>query len=64
MELRAAPRSGRVHTEGIHPLATKLQVSGSGVVVESSVLGVVILTLSLVFFYLYLVYVYPVVNVF
>jgi hypothetical protein len=51
-------------TDGIETLSTKLQISGSGVAVESSVLGVIILTLSLVFFYLYLVFVYPVTNVF
>ena len=46
------------------PLATQLEVSAKGVVVNSSVLGIVILALSLAFFYLYLVYVYPIVNVF
>jgi hypothetical protein len=37
----------------------KLSVSG-GVEVNSSVLGVIILVISLAFFYLYLIYVYPV----
>jgi len=41
-------------------LASELAVSGSGITVKSSVLGVVILALSLAFFYLYLVYVYPI----
>lgn len=41
-------------------LATQLEISAKGVIVNSSVLGVVILTLSLAFFYLYLVYVYPI----
>jgi hypothetical protein len=46
------------------PLATQFEVSAKGVVVNSSVLGIVILAVSLAFFYLYLVYVYPIVNVF
>jgi hypothetical protein len=41
-------------------LAAELEISAKGVVVKSSVLGVLILTLSLAFFYLYLVYVYPI----
>jgi hypothetical protein len=46
------------------PLATEVRISAKGVVVNSSVLGVIILGLSLAFFYLYLVYVYPIQNVF
>ena len=49
---------------GDSPLATRLEISAKGVVVNSSVLGVIILALSLAFFYLYLVYVYPIQNVF
>lgn len=49
---------------GENPLATHLELSAKGVVVNSSVLGVIILGLSLAFFYLYLVYVYPIQNVF
>lgn len=45
-------------------LTTRLELSAKGIVVNSSVLGVVILAVSLAFFYLYLVYVYPIVNVF
>src|SRR5262245_44563462 len=41
-------------------LATQLEISAKGVVVNSSVLGVIVLALSLAFFYLYLVYVYPI----
>jgi hypothetical protein len=44
-------------------LATQIEVSAKGLVVNSSVLGVIILGLSLAFFYLYLVYVYPIQNV-
>jgi hypothetical protein len=46
------------------PFATQLEVSAKGIIVNSSVLGVIILGLSLAFFYLYLVYVYPIQNVF
>lgn len=45
-------------------LATRFEISAKGLVVNSSVLGVIILTLSIAFFYLYLVYVYPIQNVF
>jgi hypothetical protein len=45
-------------------LKTQLEISAKGVIVNSSVLGVIILALSLAFFYLYLVYVYPIQNVF
>jgi hypothetical protein len=51
-------------TDSRDETVTKVQFSATGVVVESSVLSIVILTLSLGFFYLYLVYVYPVTNVF
>jgi len=44
-------------------LATQLEVSAKGIVVNSSVMGVIILALSLAFFYLYLVYVYPITDV-
>ena len=39
--------------------SNKIEISLEGVKVSSPVLGVIILTLSLGFFYLYLVYVYP-----
>lgn len=45
-------------------LSTQLEIGAKGVVVNSSVLGVIILALSLAFFYLYLVHVYPIRNVF
>jgi hypothetical protein len=51
-------------TDAPNPLATQLEISAKGVVINSSVLGVIILGLSLAFFYLYLVYVYPIQNVF
>jgi hypothetical protein len=40
--------------------AHNLEISTTGLKVSSPVLGVIILALSLVFFYLYLVYVYPI----
>jgi hypothetical protein len=45
-------------------LSTQLELSTKGIVVNSSVLGVIILALSLAFFYLYLMFVYPIHNVF
>lgn len=43
---------------------TEISLSLSEVKVRSPVLGVIILTISLAFFYLYLVHVYPIRNVF
>lgn len=40
-------------------LASELDIGSKGITVKSSVLGVIVLALSLAFFYLYLVYVYP-----
>ncbi len=45
---------------GSTPAETQLDVSAKGIRVQSSVLGVIILVISLLFFYLYLVYVYPI----
>lgn len=61
---RRAEAVGAAVAAAPSPLATQLEVSAKGVVVNSSVLGVIILGLSLAFFYLYLVYVYPIQNVF
>lgn len=41
----------------------KVEISAKGIIVNSSVLGVVILCLSLAFFYLYLVHIYPIRDV-
>jgi hypothetical protein len=46
------------------PQETELSLSLREVNVRSPVLGVIILTISLAFFYLYLVHVYPIRNVF
>ena len=44
--------------------ASEVELSVKGVKVRSPVLGVIVLTISLAFFYLYLIYVYPIQNVF
>jgi hypothetical protein len=54
----------RRETDPTHAEETELSLSLSEVKVRSPVLGVIILTISLVFFYLYLVHVYPIRNVF
>jgi hypothetical protein len=46
----------RVETEAV----TKIAISGKSIEVSSPVLGVIILVISLLFFYLYLVFVYPI----
>jgi hypothetical protein len=56
--------AGAAVAEPAIPMGTQLEFSTKGVVVNSSVMGVIILSLSLAFFYLYLVYVYPIENVF
>lgn len=43
---------------------TEFEASTKGIKVTSPVLGVIILVISLVFFYLYLVYVYPIKEIF
>ena len=43
---------------------TQLEASMQGIKITSPVLGVIILVLSLAFFYCYLVYVYPIENIF
>jgi hypothetical protein len=43
---------------------TEFEASAKGVKVTSPVLGVIILVISLAFFYLYLIYVYPITDIF
>ena len=43
---------------------TEVSASAEGIKISSPVLGVIILTLSLLFFYLYLVHVYPIEEIF
>jgi hypothetical protein len=45
------------------PVATEFEATLHGIKLKSSVLGLLILAVSLVFFYLYLIYVYPITNV-
>ena len=54
----------RRETDPTYPDETELSLSLSEVKVRSPVLGVIILTISLAFFYLYLVHVYPIRNAF
>lgn len=59
----AAPEErpvARVEEAGV----TKFSASPKGIEVSSPVLGVIILVISLAFFYLYLVYVYPITELF
>jgi hypothetical protein len=58
--LRRNPRGGSGESKDI----TEIKASLQGIRVSSSVLGVIILTLSLLFFYLYIKYVYPINNEF
>jgi hypothetical protein len=46
------------------PAVTTLEASPSGIRVSSPVIGVILLVISLAFFYLYLAYVYPIEEIF
>lgn len=59
LQFRAAIRSGPAAGA---PPETTFEASASGLKVSSPVLGVIILAISLAFFYLYLVHVYPIVD--
>lgn len=52
--------SGLQFKKGIDDSRTELEFSKNGIKVSSSILGVIVLVISLLFFYLYLVYVYPI----
>ncbi len=60
--------SGRTRAPAEAPpgrkMDTDIEISTGGVKVSSNVLGVIILALSLAFFYLYLVYVFPISDTF
>ncbi len=56
-------RGGKSGAAG-EPESTELVLSVKELKVRSPVLGVIVLAISLAFFYLYLVYVYPIENVF
>ena len=49
---------------GGSPVSSEVEFSVKGIKVTSPVLGVIILVISLAFFYLYLVYVYPIQEIF
>lgn len=59
VQFHVGMRSGREPGE-----AGEVEFSVKGFKVRSPVLGVIVLSISLAFFYLYLVYVYPIQNVF
>jgi len=45
-------------------LTTDLTVSPKEIKISSPVLGIIILIISLLFFYLYLIYIYPITEIF
>ncbi|MDX1670861.1 MAG: hypothetical protein R3211_00865 [Balneolaceae bacterium] len=55
-------RSG--DTSDLDESITEFEASAKGIKVSSPVLGVIILVISLAFFYLYLIYVYPISDIF
>ncbi|MDR8390597.1 hypothetical protein NC796_05570 [Aliifodinibius sp. S!AR15-10] len=59
--IKLGPDEGAGPTGGT---ATEFEASAKGIKVTSPVLGVIILVISLAFFYLYLVYVYPISEIF
>ncbi len=59
-----SPEKVSVATAGDTTLNTELEANIKGIKVSSPVLGVIILIISLLFFYLYLVYVYPIQETF
>ncbi len=63
MQFRRDMVTGRQGSD-VTNTAHEIELSASGIKVRSSVLGVIILALSLGFFYLYLVYVFPISEIF
>jgi hypothetical protein len=61
MQFRSALRGGSAFGERPHD--TTFEASTTGFKLSSPVLGVIILALSLAFFYLYLLYVYPITDI-
>ena len=59
--MQAAKKTGVVKPE---ETATQVEATVQGIKVSSPVLGVIILIISMLFFYLYLKYVYPVTEIF
>lgn len=58
-----AQAEGAIATPPV-PTATTLEASPTGIKVSSPVLGVILLVISLLFFYLYLVHIYPIEEIF
>ena len=56
--------SGLQFKKGTGDSRTELEFSKAGIKVSSSILGVIILVISLMFFYLFLIYVYPIEEIF
>jgi hypothetical protein len=57
-------RAGMKEKAGPEATSTTLEAPATGIKLSSPVLGVIILALSLAFFYLYLVHVYPIEEIF
>ena len=58
------PLPGAPGADGEEGAVSHIELSAGGLKISSPVLGVIILGLSLAFFYLYLVYVYPIAETF
>ena len=58
-----APPIERNPGNQVEARSTTIEVNTSGVKITSSVIGLVILALSIVFFFLYLKFVYPIIDV-
>jgi len=56
-------RQGQASVRQTGGIATDLEISAKGIKVSSSVLGVIVLLISMAFFYLYARYVYPIQEV-
>jgi hypothetical protein len=56
---KADGKESAPHDDGVSEFEATLQ----GIKLKSSVLGLIILAMSMVFFYLYLKYVYPITNI-
>jgi hypothetical protein len=67
IQFRLALKQSRPAAEGKEkaddPMATNMEISTAGIKVTSSVLGVIVLLISMAFFFLYARYVYPIQEV-
>jgi hypothetical protein len=67
IQFRLALKQGGPAAEGKEkaddPMATNMEISTAGIKVTSSVLGVIVLLISMAFFFLYARYVYPIQEV-